>query len=202
MTNVASPPPHFIGGRLALEFVNELGPSSSFAWGRFLRFLLAARIISSERSAQLLSLPQTDAQSADALLARAHTLHAALHECFSAIVRGTPVTRDCVQPVNEALRVTEGHDELLRENLVWRLEFIAREEGLEWLLAAIARSAAEIIAEGSSTRLRICANPACGLFFYDSSRTHRRRWCSMSHCGNRHKVAAFSRRHSSARRIQ
>lgn len=193
-------PEHFVGGRLALDFVNELGPSSAFSWERFLRFLLAARITSSERSAQLLSLPQIDPQSSDALLAKARVLHAALNQSFDAISRGTPVTREFIGPINEALRITEGHDELVRVNSAWRLEFVAREEGLEWLLAAIARSAAEIIAEGPSAPLRVCANPTCGLFFYDASRTHRRRWCSMSRCGNRHKVAAFSRRHSPAHR--
>jgi predicted RNA-binding Zn ribbon-like protein len=193
-------PAHFVGGRLALDFVNELGPSSGFSWERFLRFLLAARIISSERSAQLLSLPQIDPQSSDVLLAKARVLHAALNQSFDAISVGALVPREFVGPVNEALRITEGHDELVRVNSAWRLEFVAREEGLEWLLAAIARSAAEIIAEGPSVPLRVCANPTCGLFFFDASRTHRRRWCSMSRCGNRHKVAAFSRRHSPAHR--
>jgi predicted RNA-binding Zn ribbon-like protein len=108
--------------------------------------------------------------------------------------------RDWVEPINEVLRVTEGHDELFQQNGHWGLEFVAREGGLDWLLAAIARSAAELIAEGASARLRVCSNPDCGLFFYDTSRTRRRRWCSMSRCGNRHKVAAFSRRHSAARR--
>lgn len=195
-------PGHFVGGRLALEFVNELRPSSGFSWERFLRFLLAARIISPERSTQLLSLPQIDPHGSDVLLDKAHVLHSALSQSFDAVVRGAVVTREFVGPVNEALRITEGHDELVRENSAWQLEFVAREEGLEWLLAAIARSAAEIIAEGPSAPLRVCANPTCGLFFYDASRTHRRRWCSMSRCGNRYKVAAFSRRHSSARRTQ
>jgi len=81
----------------------------------------------------------------------------------------------------------------------WALEFVAREGGFEWLLAAVARSGAEIISEGSRARLRVCANPHCGLFFYDTSRTRRRRWCSMAVCGNRSKVAAFARRHASAR---
>src|SRR5579859_3847098 len=195
-------PGHFVGGRLALEFVNELGPSSGFSWERFLRFLLAARIIFSERSTQLLYLPQIEPHGSDVLLAKARVLHAALIQSFDAIVRGTAVTREFVGPVNEALRITEGHDELVRDSSAWRLEFVAREEGLEWLLAAIARSAAEIISEGPSAPLRICANPTCGLYFYDTSRTHRRRWCPMLRCGNRHKVAAFSRRHSSARRAQ
>jgi predicted RNA-binding Zn ribbon-like protein len=101
-----------------------------------------------------------------------------------------------VEPVNEILRITEGHDELVREGEIWRLQFTARESGLEWLLAAIARSAADLLVEGADAPIRRCANPSCRLFFYDHSRTHRRRWCSMARCGNRHKVASFMKRHS------
>jgi predicted RNA-binding Zn ribbon-like protein len=100
------------------------------------------------------------------------------------------------------LTITEGHDELVQEQGSWRLEFMAREGGLEWLLAAIARSAAEIIVEGPRARLRNCANPKCGLLFYDVSRTRQRRWCSMTRCGNRHKVAAFVRRRTGQRRTE
>lgn len=189
-----------IGGRLSLDFANELNPSPGFSWEELLRFLLITRIISPERSSQLLALPQNDPQSAGALLGKAQRLHAALHQIFSALLRKEVLLRDWVDPINEVLRVTEGHDELLQQNGKWGLGFVAREGGLDWLLAAIARSAAELIAEGASARLRVCSNPACGLFFYDASRTRRRRWCSMSRCGNRHKVAAFSRRHSPGRR--
>jgi predicted RNA-binding Zn ribbon-like protein len=185
-----------IGGRLCLDFLNELTPSSDFSWEELLRFLLITRIISSERSAQLLTLPDADPQSVDALLGKAQRLHAALHQSLNALLDKEPLERDWVEPINEVLRITEGHDELLQQNGKWGLEFVAREGGLDWLLAAIARSAAELIAEGAISRLRVCSNPDCGLFFYDTSRTRRRRWCSMSRCGNRHKVAAFSRRHS------
>jgi predicted RNA-binding Zn ribbon-like protein len=71
---------------------------------------------------------------------------------------------------------------------------VAKEEGLEWLLAAIARSGAELISNGSVSRVRRCSNANCQLLFCDDSRTHRRRWCSMAHCGNRSKVAAFAKR--------
>ncbi len=189
-----------IGGRLSLDYANELRPSSDFSWEELLHFLLITRIISSERSAQLLALPESDPRSAGALLGKAQRLHFALHQAFAALLRKESLSRDWVEPINEVLRVTEGHDELLQQNGRWGLEFVAREGGLDWLLAAIARSAAELIAEGPNARLRACSNPDCGLFFYDTSRTHQRRWCSMSRCGNRHKVAAFSRRHSAARR--
>jgi predicted RNA-binding Zn ribbon-like protein len=190
--------PTLIGGRLSLDFVNELS-SSNFSWEELLRFLLLTRIISSERSTQLLSLPQYDTQSADSLLRKAQRLHESLRETFTALIHKEALSRDWIEPINEVLRITEGHDELLLQNSKWGLEFVAREGGLDWLLAAIARSAAELIAEGPSARLRVCSNPSCGLLFYDNSRTRRRRWCSMSLCGNRHKVAAFSRRHSAGR---
>ncbi|AWZ18648.1 hypothetical protein DRB96_42340 [Streptomyces sp. ICC1] len=38
-------------------------------------------------------------------------------------------------------------------------------------------------------RLRICANPTCGLRFHDVSRNGTRRWCSSTGCGNRAKAA-------------
>jgi predicted RNA-binding Zn ribbon-like protein len=189
-----------IGGRLAIDFLNELGFSSDFSWEQLLRFLLVTRIISSERSAQLLALPQNNPQSAGTLLGKAQRLHTSLRELFGALIGKEALLRDRVEPINEVLRVTEGHDELLQQNGKWGLAFVAREGGLDWLLAAIARSAAEIIAEGGSARIRVCSNPSCGLYFYDTSRTRRRRWCSMTRCGNRHKVAAFSRRHSGDRR--
>jgi predicted RNA-binding Zn ribbon-like protein len=188
-----------IGGRLSLDFVNELNSTSYFSWEDLLGFLLLTRIISQERSAQLLSLPQYDPQSTASLLSKAQRLHESLRESFAMLLHKEDPSRERVEPINEVLRITEGHDELLQQNGKWGLEFVAREGGLDWLLAAIARSAAELVAEGSGARLRVCSNPSCGLFFYDNSRTRRRRWCSMSRCGNRHKVAAFSRRHAAGR---
>jgi len=192
-----TPAPNLLGGRLSIDFVNELGSSSDFSWQQLLHFLLVTRIISSERSSQLLTLPQYDPQSADALLRKARRLHSALLDCFHSIVGEDSVARDWAEPINDILRITEGHDELVEQDRNWRLEFVAAESGLDWLLAAIARSGAELIAEGPGASLRVCSNAECGLFFYDTSRTRRRRWCSMATCGNRHKVAAFSKRHTS-----
>src|SRR5271154_5711367 len=101
-----------IGGRPSIDFVNELGSSSDCSWEALLRFLLVTRIISSERSAQLLALPQNDPHSAGALLGRAQRLHASLHEAFSGLLYKAPILRDWVEPINEVLRITEGHDEL------------------------------------------------------------------------------------------
>jgi predicted RNA-binding Zn ribbon-like protein len=188
-----------LGGRLSIDFANATPLNVELSWDRLIQFLNSTDIISSERAAQLLNLPQVDPQAAEALLLKARRLSFALRKVFTAMLRKQRVAGDWTEPINEILRITEGHDELVGQDGIWKIEFVAREGGLDWLLAAIARSGAEIIAEGPRARLRICANPHCGLFFYDDSRTRRRRWCCMAVCGNRNKVAVFARKHAAAR---
>jgi len=78
----------------------------------------------------------------------------------------------------------------------WRMGFFAKHEGLEWLLAAVARSGAELIAEGSRNGLQTVQQSETVNFSFTMIReTQRRKWCSMALCGNRSKVAAFARRH-------
>jgi len=194
-------PTSLLGGRLAIDFANVPSypgiPAQNLSWEELISFLEASRIVSAERGSSLLALSGSDPDAAQTLLSLSVRLRDALRKVFSAIVRKEGLPQQWTDPINQILRITEGHDELVFEGGAWKMEFRAREGGLDWLLAAIARSAAEIIVEGAQARLRICANPACGLFFSDKSRTHRRRWCSMAVCGNRHKAASFARRHAS-----
>ncbi|MCG5215916.1 CGNR zinc finger domain-containing protein [Streptosporangium sp. KLBMP 9127] len=48
------------------------------------------------------------------------------------------------------------------------------------------------------SRIRRCANPACVLYFYDTSRNGTRRWCSMNGCGSRTKAARHYQRNRTA----
>ena len=199
------PAPLLLAGRLALDFANlpslpASSASDGLSWEELIGFLRATQVVSADRAAELLQLTESDPQSAFDLLNRSERLRDALRGGFRALVHRSRIAREHVQTINSILCVTEGHDELIEAVRGWRLEYVAREGGLDWLLAAIARSAAELIVEGESTRVRLCANPGCSLFFYDNSRTHRRRWCSMALCGNRSKVAAFARRHNSHHR--
>jgi len=195
----------YIGGRLAVDFVNsEYSPLGSAAglldWEGLVEFLSGAGVISPPRAVDLLSWRRSAPQVLPGLVQRALRLRAALRSSLEARITAAAVAEASVELVNDLLRITEGHDELIWEQGDWSLKFHARGEALEWLLAAIARSAAEIIAEGPEAPVRRCANPNCGLLFYDNSRTKRRRWCQMSVCGNRSKVAAFARRNLTQRR--
>lgn len=50
--------------------------------------------------------------------------------------------------------------------------------------------------DGSWQRFRHCADPTCTTVFYDRSKNHSAKWCSMQTCGNRNKVRAFRERHA------
>ena len=63
------------------------------------------------------------------------------------------------------------------------------------LIVPVAHHAANFFATADYSAVRKCENPDCILYFYDTSKNHSRRWCSMDLCGNRAKVSAFRQRH-------
>jgi CGNR zinc finger/Putative stress-induced transcription regulator len=51
--------------------------------------------------------------------------------------------------------------------------------------------------DGTWRHFKECSNPTCRSVFYDRSKNHSGRWCSMASCGNRAKVRAFRERERS-----
>lgn len=84
-----------------------------------------------------------------------------------------------------AVRDQEGH--LVRE--------LCGGVGCGALLAAVARDAVELLTDpGDLALLRTCEGDGCTRVYLDTSRGHRRRWCSSELCGNRERVARHRRR--------
>ena len=75
-----------------------------------------------------------------------------------------------------------------------RLERQRKVQTPEQFLSPIAEAAATLLVDGDFKLIRTCEHPECVLWFYDRTKAHKRRWCSMSLCGNRHKVAEFRKR--------
>jgi predicted RNA-binding Zn ribbon-like protein len=66
------------------------------------------------------------------------------------------------------------------------------------LLVTLAREAVHLFGSEMVDRIHQCQSPTCTIFFIDTSRSGDRRWCSMSGCGNKAKVAEFRRRNREA----
>jgi predicted RNA-binding Zn ribbon-like protein len=191
------------GGRLSLDFANTVQVSGApedglHSWRDLVEFLEVTGAVETAKRGALLELERTAPEETATVSGMAVALRDALREICAARVARQPLRADWIAPINAVLRHTEGHDWLEHgdgsKGGDWRLTIRARSQGLAWLLAAIARSAGKLIDEGQEAPIRKCANPKCALFFYDDSRTGKRRWCSMATCGNRAKVAAHFRR--------
>ena len=61
-------------------------------------------------------------------------------------------------------------------------------------LSTLARDAIDLFGGPLAGRIRVCAADNCGLLLVDTSKSGRRRWCSMEVCGNRAKVRAHRSR--------
>jgi len=66
-------------------------------------------------------------------------------------------------------------------------------------LAEVARDAILVIGGGDRHRLKMCDSQSCRMLFADNSPANRRRWCSMSICGNRAKIKIFRERKGTKR---
>jgi predicted RNA-binding Zn ribbon-like protein len=69
---------------------------------------------------------------------------------------------------------------------------IAAAAGLDAPRAAAAWAAGRLVVSAERERVRVCPGHGCGWLFLD--RSGRRRWCTMSTCGNRVKVRRFAER--------
>ncbi len=68
------------------------------------------------------------------------------------------------------------------------------------LVACLARDAVDLLTDPEArARIRRCEGDNCPLVYLDTSRGHRRRWCSSEVCGNRERVARHRRRAALAR---
>ncbi len=62
------------------------------------------------------------------------------------------------------------------------------------VLQPIAQAMGDLVCHADFRLVRACEGAGCTLMFYDRTKGHARRWCSMSVCGNRAKAAAHRAR--------
>ncbi|MDD9268108.1 CGNR zinc finger domain-containing protein [Paenibacillus sp. GCM10023248] len=107
--------------------------------------------------------------------------HEADTEALNAIMAGGPVIRKLVSD--------EGR---------YRLEWYGLNRRWEQVLADIAASMAQSIANGETSRIRICDNPNCLWVYVDETRNRSKRYCDDKMCGNLMKVRRFRARQKAA----
>ncbi|HEY0503081.1 MAG TPA: ABATE domain-containing protein [Lysobacter sp.] len=126
------------------------------------------------------------------LLLRGRELRDAVRKAISARKAGGPVAIDAL---NRYLQAYQTSPLLQRDDAGGlALTRIGSGDGAASLLGPVAEAAAQLLVEGDFGLVRQCEHPDCVLWFYDRTKSHKRRWCSMAQCGNRHKAAQFRKR--------
>jgi len=202
------PPPFFVGDHLALDFLN----STAAPWGERIEWLgngadlvdwlEMARAIPPEVALQFRAEGDTF-RALDAVAEQARGLrewfrdfvgrHEEMPLGVQAIEELQPLNRLLAR--DESYRVVEAaHEGGSVDNegqsraLRWRRE--RRWTTPERLLQPIAEAFGDLVCDADFRLVRTCEGPTCTLVFYDRTKAHARRWCSMAVCGNRAKAAA------------
>lgn len=190
----------FRGGALALELVNTevlvrskprdlLGvPQDLTRWWDAVRERYPEAVGETERE---LATP--------ALLAEAKHLRAALRRVCNDVTRAEGVAEADQVILNRALsmaRLALGgvSGSGLRQTY-------ALVPGGSNLLFQVALSAVRLLTDADPSRLHRCKNERCVLYFYDSSRSGTRQWCSAA-CLNRVRSSENYRRRKAATQVQ
>ena len=132
-------------------------------------------------------------------LSAARELRTALKAVFTARIDGQSAGKKALAVINRHL-AHHCTQEVLRttgDGVGFELAPSGAALSVSALLASLAYEGAWLLASPQAEQLRHCGNPDCILIFVDTSRSHRRRWCSMDTCGNRAKVAKHYRSHLS-----
>jgi predicted RNA-binding Zn ribbon-like protein len=200
---VASRPvPFFVGEHPALDFLNTVASPSGepIEWigngGDLLAWLERAQLVLAPVARRFRRA--AEASELDPIADRGR----ALREWLRGFVRkraGRPLTPVAVRELGR-LNHLLARDETYRQLepvraaaakpqtgsvVQWRAE--RRWRTVEALLEPIAEAIGDFLCQADFRYVRRCER--CTLWFYDVSRGHRRRWCSMAVCGNRAKAA-------------
>lgn len=116
-----------------------------------------------------------------------------LLEALHARVRaneGEPLSKDHVATIDELAQAAGLHPHFEPGGPV----IVPSERGLAGALGRLVAIAFHAELDGRWSHLKECADENCRSVFFDASKNHSGRWCSMQACGNRNKVRAWRER--------
>lgn len=193
----------FVGGHPAIDFANtyckptgEEWEDLFHNWNEVLAWLSIAGVSKDPR----LKLSGVAAERA---LGKVAELRARWKEELARVVADGQVNFDWIALLNRLLEEDLFSETLRMDGRAdFRFERSASRFGGEKLaLCLFARQIAEFLATANLKYVSRCANTeTCVLYFYDTTKNHRRQWCSAALCGNRHKVAAHRARQARKRK--
>ncbi len=188
-----------LGGRLAIDFANSykrVGRDregiSSFE--DLLTFMKSHHLLHEDEASDLhmfhFQNPARCQKVVETLVDLRHTFRKVLTD----VAEGWPVSTDFFEDINRRLADFKSYHKVQPTEAGMELKTVIDENGPEKLMFPIIHDIADFLTSDHVEKTRACAGDDCDLYFVNQSRNGRRRWCSMSTCGNRAKVNAYLKR--------
>ncbi|HEX9344671.1 MAG TPA: CGNR zinc finger domain-containing protein [Candidatus Acidoferrum sp.] len=92
-----------------------------------------------------------------------------------------------ISKVNQVLNVPV-RQKLVQDQNGIRAETAPVRSDWNWVIARIAASLGEMLANHDVERIKVCANSDCRWVFHDPTKARTKRWCNDRTCGNRARV--------------
>lgn len=187
----------FVGNQLSLDFLNtrpvmdgslaELLPDCA----SLARWLKASGLVPALESKRL-ARGWSARPAFTRMLGELREFRERLRQAVLQVEAGTVPSPAFIAKVNELLSTYPHIDEVIRtDSGLGRGKRFDPQVPLD-VFAPLVDNVASLLTIPDKSRLRKCGG--CVLHFYDTSKKGTRRWCSMNLCGNRSKVAAYTRR--------
>ncbi len=173
----------YIGNNLAIDFLNtEIADR-----GGIIELLASPKDMYVWCQAAGLAVDKT---VRNAELSQVLEFRNALKSIFVAVLDKQPIPQKSLSMVNQHLLNDSREQQLKCNDGKIELQPAQKKLSIESVLGRIASEAASLLCSQQLDKLKKCANPKCVLMFLDTSKSGRRRWCSMDVCGNRAKAAS------------
>lgn len=183
---------HLIGGMLCLDFANTLyGHTESvheylIDYRDLVLWSGHAGILAPDRVMIFLDKCKQSPGESKKVFHLAIHLREAIYRIFASLAKGKVPVEDDLQSFQKIWLEHQVHSRLKRTDSGFDIGW---EDGdtLDAILWPITRSAMELLTSDDLKQVKQCGR--CDWLFVDRSRNGKRRWCSMSACGNRVKMA-------------
>lgn len=184
--NLESEKFYVIGNNLALDFINTVNYDLTLE--NLLSWAVAVNLVKASE-AENYAEKWTEEQMPEISFFRER-----LRETVINLVSKKKLSSKEINWINQILREKGGYSELSVTEEGFSKSFKIDLDEPNKILIPITEAFVDLICYGQLDFLRKCERTDCILYFYDTTKNHKRRWCSMVICGNRAKAAKFYRR--------
>ncbi|GCE07809.1 CGNR zinc finger domain-containing protein [Dictyobacter aurantiacus] len=188
----------FISGHMCLDFANTLGGLRGgvtreylCSYDDFVAWSQQVHSITEEHAINLLHEAELHPDKAVVVLENARMLREVIYRIFAAVATDMQPTEADLTILNAEIGKAMAGGRIISVADGFRWEWPGDSRALDQMFGPIMRSTAELLTSPERSLVRECASTTCSWLFVDRTKNHRRRWCTMTGCGNVAKVRRY-----------